>query len=300
MAHADGYGYDVGERASFLGIASNLLLFAVKISAGIIGRSQAMIADAFHTASDCLTSVGVLIGFRIASKPPDRHHPFGHARAESIAAKLVSIVLILVGVKVAFDSARVLVSGDLGEPGGIALAAAILSIVVKECTYRYVIHAGESIHSTSLRSDAYHHKSDVLSSVAALTGIAGAKLGVTFMDPLAGIIVAGFIIRMGAIAFHEAYDELMNAAPPEKLRRRLEHLAARVSGVREIKKIMVRKEGIELSVEIVIGVDGKITVREGHVVTEEIKKELLEKMPNVRSVIVHVEPVGYTDETEGV
>ena len=300
MAREVGNRYDAGEKASVLGIYSNILLFAVKLAAGIFGRSQAMIADAVHTASDFLTSLGVLIGFNIARKPPDTHHPFGHARAESIAAKLVAVVLILVGVKIAVDSAKVLVAGNLVEPGGIALFAAILSIAVKEITYRYVIRVSEDIKSTSLRSDAYHHRSDAFSSVAALIGIAGAKLGFRFMDPLAGIIVAGFVIRMGAVAFHEAYDELMNAAPPESLRLEMGRIAGRVPGVGEIKKIMVRKEGIELSVELVIGVDGIMSVRDGHVVTEKIKEKLSREIANMRNVIVHVEPVGYTDETESV
>ncbi len=284
------HGYKLGEKSARLGVFSNILLFAIKLFAGIAGRSQAMIADAFHTAADILTSACVFIGFKIAQKPPDKHHPFGHGRAESIMAKIVSLIVILVGLRIAYGSARILISGDMAAPGVIALVAAVISIVVKEITYRRVIYVSKKIRSTSLKADAYHHRSDVLSSVAALIGITGAMLGKTFMDPLAGIIVAGFIIKMGANIFHAAYDELMDAAPPEALREKIEKTVARVEGVEDVKGIMVRKTGIELFIEVTIGVDAAKTVEEGHLVTMKIKREVFREMPNVRDVIVHVEP----------
>ncbi|MFC1480507.1 cation diffusion facilitator family transporter, partial [Candidatus Omnitrophota bacterium] len=274
MSHVYNHGYKIGQKSAWLGISSNILLFAIKLFAGIFGRSQAMVADAFHTASDALTSVGVLIGFKIAEKPADEHHPFGHGRAESIAAKMVSLVLILVGLGIAYSSARVLITGNMTEPGSIALIIGIVSICVKEFTYRRVLSAGKKINSVSLKTDAYHHRSDVLSSIAAVVGIAGAKLGQTFMDPLAGIIVAGFIIKMGVEAFHMAYDELMDAAPPEELRRKIEKTIMMVDGVKEVKRIMVRKTGIEFFIEVIIGVDSGQTVEKAHQVTVNIKRHI--------------------------
>lgn len=291
-------GYKVGQRSAWLGILSNILLFVLKFFAGVVGRSQAMVADAFHTASDALTSIGVLVGFKIAEKPADEHHPLGHGRAESIAAKMVSLVLIIVGVRVAYGSARTLLYGGMTEPGIIALVAAILSIAVKEFTYRRVIAAGIKINSTSLKADAYHHRSDVLSSVAALIGIAGAMLGKTFLDPLAGVIVGGFIIKMGAENFHAAYDELMDAAPPAEFKKKIEEAVTGVDGVKELKKIMVRKTGIEFFIEAIIGVDGTKTVEEGHLVTVKIKRDIFKAIPNVKDVIVHVEPVRVPSEKE--
>ncbi len=288
-------GYKAGEKGARLGILSNVFLFAIKLFAGIFGRSQAMIADAFHTASDILTSAGVFIGFRIARKPADEHHPFGHGRAESIAAKIVSLILILVGLLVAYGSARKLISGDIAEPRYIALFAAVISIIVKEITYKRVISVSEKIHSASLKADAYHHRSDVFSSVAALIGIAGAKLGNAYMDPLAGVLVAGFIIKMGIESFHVAYDELMDAAPPAGLRRKMEAIVIGVEGVDEVKKIMVRKTGIEFFVEVIIGVDGTETVEEGHRVTAKIRQAMFNALPGLRDTIVHVEPRGGGD-----
>ncbi|MDP8299213.1 MAG: cation diffusion facilitator family transporter [Candidatus Tantalella remota] len=296
MNHNHDHSYKIGEKGAWLGIISNIILFGIKLFAGIFGRSQAMLADAFHTASDAFTSLGVFIGFKIAKQPADEHHPFGHGRAESIVAKLVSIVLIAVGLRIAYSSARILIAGELTEPGVIALVVAVVSIVVKEFTYRRVMRASKEINSSSLKADAYHHRSDVLSSVAALIGIAGAMRGYRFMDPLAGIIVAGFIIKIGGETFHVAYDELMDAAPPEELRDRIRAVILGTEGVEEVKKIMVRKAGIELLMEITIGVDAGKTVKEGHDVTERIKKNMFREIPEARDVLVHVEPSGALPE----
>lgn len=282
--------YKIGEKNAWLGIISNILLFIVKILAGIFGRSQAMIADAMHTASDALTSVAVVIGFKIAQEPPDEHHPFGHGRAESIAAKIVSIVLILVGADVAYNSGKVLFFGEIPEPGYIAVIAAIISIIVKEYTYRIVFSAGTEINSTSLKADACHHRSDAISSIAALIGILGAKIGQGFMDPLAGIVVAGFIIKMGFESFHVAYDELMDASPPAELKDKIEKAILDLKNVIRVKKIGVRKTGIEFFIEVTIGVAGEKTVKEGHIVTIEVKRAVLKNIQGVRDVTVHVEP----------
>ena len=284
-------GYKKGEQGALLGIASNALLFVVKISAGIFGRSQAMIADAFHTASDAVTSICVLIGFKIARKPADKHHPFGHGRAESIMAKIVSIILILVGLGIAYNSASMLVTGRVNTPGVVAIFAAIISIIVKELTYRYVYSQSKKINSSSLKADAYHHRSDALSSVVALVGIAGARFGKTFLDPLAGIIIAGLIIKMGVESFHAAYDELMDAAPSKEFQKNIEEMIDEVEGVKKVKKIMARKSGIEFFVEATIGVDGDITVKEGHAITDKIRQNVFKKAPNVKDILVHVEPV---------
>jgi len=295
MAHVHDHGYELGERGAWTGIISNIILFTAKIFAGIYGRSQAMIADAFHTLSDAVTSITVLIGFKVAKKPADEHHPFGHGRAESIAAKIVSLILIALGIKLAVDSARIFIQGEMGQPGVVALYAAILSIIVKEITYRRVIRVSKKIKSASLKADAYHHRSDVLSSVAALVGIAGARMGWTFMDPLAGILVAGFIIKIGAEVFHVAYDELMDAAPPEEFQKKIRDIATCCSGVDEVKSVMTRKSGLDFFLEITIGVDGKKTVEEAHRTTVDIKRSIMKEIPSVLDVLVHVEPRGKSD-----
>jgi cation diffusion facilitator family transporter len=292
MHRIDSGKYRTGEKGAWTGIISNLGLFVMKLAAGIAGGSQAMIADAFHTASDVLTSVGVLIGFVVAKQPADDHHPYGHGRAESISAKLVSIVLIAAGFGIAYDSAQMLLTGELKEPGIIALAAAVVSIIIKQIAYVKVRRMASGIRSVSLEADAYHHRSDVFSSMAALAGIAGARMGYAFMDPLAGILVSGFIIKIGADLFHKAYDELMDAAPPEDLRCEVEKLAGSVDGVMEVKKIMSRKAGIEYFFEIIIGIDADLTVSEGHDITHRVRRMIFEQCPDTHDVIVHAEPAG--------
>jgi cation diffusion facilitator family transporter len=282
--------YESAEKSARLGIWTNLTLFVIKILAGILGSSQAMVADAFHTASDGFTSIGVLLGFKIAKQPPDEHHPFGHGRAESIMGKLMALVLIGVGVAVAFRSVGALISSSVHKPGNIALFAALVSIFVKEIVYRKVVKTAKEVGSSSLEADAWHHRSDALSSIAAIIGIAGAKWGHHYMDPMAGIIVAGFIVKAGAEAFHKAYDELMDAAPPEHTKKDIEFAVNSVDGVLEVRKVMARKTGIEMFLEITIGVEGSKTVREGHTITIKVKRAVMNSVSNVKGVVVHVEP----------
>lgn len=288
-------GYKAGEEGAWFGIMSNLFLFVVKIFAGIFGRSQAMVADAVHTGSDALTSIGVLIGFRIARKPADEHHPLGHGKTESFVASIIAMVLMALGVIIIFHSGRTILSGDFGIPGNVALIVALISIVVKEFTYRRVIKMGNEIGSASLKADAYHHRSDVLSSVAAFIGILGARIGYPIMDPLASIVVAGFIVKMGADTFHLAYDELLDAAPPDDFYAKIRGLVESVDGVAQIKDICVRKAGIEHFLEITIGVKGDMSVIESHMITVKIKNVLCGELPSVKDVVVHVEPIGSKD-----
>ena len=282
--------YLAAEKGAFLGIWVNILLFVLKILAGFLGRSQAMVADAFHTASDAFTSIGVLLGFKLAKQPPDEHHPFGHGRAESIIAKLMAMVLIGVGVGVAFRSVGTLISSNTDKPGNIALFAALVSMAAKEILYRKTIKTAKAVQSTSLEADAWHHRSDALSSIAALIGIAGAKTGRYYMDPMAGIIVAGFIVKSGVDAFHKAYDELMDAAPSDNVKNQIVSAAISVDGVIEVKKVMARKTGMEMFLEIIIGIDGTMTVKEGHTITIRVKRAVINSVQNVRGVTVHVEP----------
>jgi cation diffusion facilitator family transporter len=205
-------------------------------------------------------------------------------------AKIVAIILILVGLKLVHDSAKILIMKEMVRPGIMPLAAAAISIIIKEITYRQVIFKSRQINSASLRADAYHHRSDVLSSVAALAGIIGARMGWTFLDPLAGILVAGFIIKIGTEAFHVAYDELMDAAPPKRIVEKIKAIVTGTDGVKEVKKVMVRKYGIEFFLELTIGVDGSKSVQEGHSITTKVEDNICKSMPDVEDVVVHVEP----------
>jgi len=288
--HAHDDNYKKGERGALMSICINLGLFFFKGFAGIFGLSHAMVADALHTASDLLTSIGVLIGFKIAKQPPDAHHPYGHGKAESIMAKLVALSLIILGVKVAYDAVKVIALQELVRPRQIALWAAIISILAKEALFRYTYHIGKKISSTSLMADAWHHRTDAFSSVAALIGISGARLGFPVLDPIAGLVVAVFVIKIGFSTFHKAYDELMDASLPKSVMDEIHKLVWDVRDVKKIKNIKARKLGIDVFIDMTIDVDSKISVEEAHNITVKVRQNILTKLPNTKDVMIHVEP----------
>jgi cation diffusion facilitator family transporter len=288
--HDHSHDYDIGRHGAKVGVGVNTTLFIGKLVVGVLGRSHAMVADALHTATDAFTSIGVYIGFKIAQKPPDAEHPYGHGRAESIAAKLVSFVLILGGLKVAFDSAMYIIHKDLCIPRAYTLIAAILSIVVKEWMFRYTYGIGRKIQSNSLMSDAWHHRSDALSSVAALIGIGGARLGFPILDPLAGIAVSIFVIKAGLRLFHTAYDELMDAALPDETMELIKKYSVEIEGVKRVQDVKGRKMGIEIMIDMTIEVDRNMSVEDAHSITSKIKQNILKNVRGAKNVLIHVEP----------
>ncbi len=288
--HDHSHDYDKGRHGAKIGITANTLLFAGKLAVGVLGRSQAMLADALHTAADAFTSLGVYIGLKIAQKPPDAEHPYGHGRAESIAAKLISFALILAGLKVAFDSALYIIRRDYAVPHAYTLAAAVISIIVKEWMFRYTYAIGRKIQSGSLKSDAWHHRTDALSSVAALIGITGARMGLPVLDPLTGIAVSIFVIKAGLRLFHEAYDELMDAALPGDIIGNIRKLAMDIEDIRGVKDIKGRKMGIDIMLDMTIEVDGGMSVEKAHIITARIKRSVLRNVYGAKDVLIHVEP----------
>ena len=288
--HKHDEDYNTGKHGAKVGIGINAILFAFKLFAGIFGRSHAMIADALHTASDSITSIGVFIGFKIAQKPADAEHPYGHGRAESIVAKLVSLALIIGGLKVAFDSGHAIIFHDMVVPRAVALWAAVISIIVKETLFRYTYKLGNKIQSASLKADAWHHRTDAFSSVAALIGIGGAMAGFPIMDPIAGLVVSVIVIKAGLQIFHTAYDELMDAALPGRMLKRIEELSFEVEGVRGVKDLKGRKMGIDIIVDMTVEVDGGITVKEAHLITAKVRRNILNNLHGAKDIFIHIEP----------
>lgn len=282
--------YHKGERGALITILTNALLFAIKLFAGIFGRSHAMLADALHTSSDLVTTLIVLVGFRIGRQPPDPHHPYGHGKAESIAAKLVAIILIIFGFWIGLNALRAIFKRELFVPHFVALWAAVISIFTKEVLFQYTFRLGRKIGSTSLTADAWHHRSDALSSGAALAGIAGARAGFPYLDPVAGIVVAAVVIKIGFRFFHRAYDELMDAALGERIMNRIRTQAFKVKGVKLLANLKARKMGMEIFVDMTIKVAKNKSVEEGHTIAERVKDSILLHIPNVKEVLVHVEP----------
>jgi cation diffusion facilitator family transporter len=284
------HSYRHAEKGSVVSLAVNAALFVFKIFAGIAGNSNAMIADALDTLGDAMTSTGMLVGFKIAKRPADDGHPYGHGKAESIIAKLLAIFLIFLGFKVAYNSIHVMASHTVYVPGMIALAAAVLSIVVKLGLFHYTNMLGKKISSTAMTVYSWNIASDVFSSTAALVGIAGSRLGYPIMDPLAALVLSFFVMRAGFTGFHRAYDELMDGAPAKSVIDGMRQIAMMNKDVRAIKDIKVRKMGLDLMVDMTIAVDKHMTVESGHRITDAVRDDIIKKIPSAREVFIHVEP----------
>ncbi|MDP3788865.1 MAG: cation diffusion facilitator family transporter [Candidatus Omnitrophota bacterium] len=287
-------GYEKCERGSFISALVNAVLFLFKIFAGIVGHSNAMIADAFDTLGDVMTSTGMIVGFRIAKQPPDDHHPYGHGRAESIIAKLLAIFLLLLGLKVAYNSLHAIYDGVMLSktytPGMIALVAAVVSIVGKLGLFQYLRALNNGLSSTSIMVYTWNILADVFSSLIAFIGIAGARMGMPLLDPIAAFILSLFIIKTGFEGFHRAYDELMDAAPSEEIMDRIREATLLSKSVKAIQGVKVRKMGLDLIIDMTIDVDKDISVEDGHKITEQITKNIMDKIPTAKEVFIHVEP----------
>ncbi len=283
-------GYQDAERGSIVTFLVNGVLFLFKIFAGIVGHSNAMIADALDTLGDAMTAAGMLVGFKIAKRPADSEHPYGHGKAESIIAKLLAIFLIALGAKVAYNSIHVMISHQTYIPGRIALIAAIVSIIVKLALFQYTNLLGRKISSTAMTVYSWNLASDVFSSFAALVGIAGARLGFPLMDPIAAFVLSLLVIKAGFLGFHRAYDELMDGAPEKSVIDGIRRITLMNKNVKTIKDIKVRKMGLDIMIDMTIDVDKNMTVEKGHLVTDVIRNDILTKIPTAKEVFIHVEP----------
>ncbi|RKY83131.1 cation transporter, partial [candidate division KSB1 bacterium] len=290
--------YREGQRAATIGIILNFILASGKIFFGIIGKSSALITDGIHSASDIITSFAVFLGMKIAKKPPDKEHPYGHGKAENIAAKTVAIILIFVSLEIVYLNISHITDKHIHLPASITVWVAIASIVLKEGLFQYKISIGRKINSSSLISDAWHHRSDAFSSLIVLVGITGAKVGGTrfaFLDNVAAIIVGVIILVIGIKLFIKTSAELMDKMPENKILKQINTIALSVEGVKDTETLKARKIGLDIFVDIHIEVDKDITVKEGHNIARNVKNVLKERIPLIKDVLVHIEPF-YPDD----
>ena len=277
---------------TLVGAALNSLLILLKLSAGIIGKSQALIADAVHSFSDLVTDAVVLFGLRIGGKSPDEEHPFGHARIETLASAIVGLALIVtalyLGVKAAFD----IYLHEEYFPTNIALVGAIVSIAVKEALYHYTVHTGRRIKSQLIVANAWHHRSDALSSVAVLLGVIGTRINPAWhmLDSFAAGLVSFFIVRVGLRILGNSLREFTDTAPKVDTLDSIRNCARNVEGVLDIHDLRVRTAGGLYQMEIHITVDGHIPVVDGHRVAKEVERCLSHDIEGIDRIIVHVDP----------
>ncbi|WP_352420318.1 cation diffusion facilitator family transporter [Proteiniborus sp.] len=286
----DNERFRIASRLTWFTIILNGILAILKIGIGIISSSTAMIADGVHTVSDVGSSLGIIVGFIISKKPEDSKHQYGHEKAESIAGFVLSLMLIAVGVKIGYSSIEIMISGNTKVPGVLALWAAIVSIVVKEFQYRITMSQGKRINSSALMADAWHHRSDALSSIGTLVGIAGARLGYEIFDPLAGLIVSVIVVKVGVELFLKGYNELMDSSIEEDKLIQISNLILGETKIESICDIKARKHGSKIFVDVEVCVNPNISVLEGHDLAEDVEKVVYDNLDNVKKVLVHVNP----------
>lgn len=282
--------YKLGKKVSIYTIVANLVLTIIKLIAGTIGNSSAIVADGIHTASDVITTIIVILGLSIASKEPDKEHPYGHEKFESAMAKLVSMLLFATGLYLGYKSSIILINKDFSRPGRIALAAAGISIVIKEIMYRYTISTAKKIESIAMEADAWHHRSDAFSSIGTFIGVLGARLGYPFLDPIAAIIVSIFIMRVAINLYIKSIDELVDKSADSKTIKNIREIALAVKGVKEINNLKTRVAGNRIYVDLEISVNGDLSVEEGHDIAENVHSLVTKKVPKVKDCMVHIEP----------
>lgn len=287
--------YKLGVKTSWITVILNIVLAIIKITAGILGSSSAMLADGVHTLSDVMSTFVVILGLKVSSKKPDKEHPYGHERYESIFAKVISILLILTGLYIGYEALQTIIQGNIARPGSIALVAAVFSIITKEIMYQYTIRVAKKIKSISMEADAWHHRSDALSSLGTLVGIFGARLGFTALDPIAGMIVSIFVLKVGVDLYLKSVSELVDESASDETIEKIRSSISTVEGVKSINELKTRVFGNRIFVDLDIGVDPFITVEEGHDITKEVHDQLEKDIEDIKHCTVHVEP--YKDET---
>ncbi len=289
-------------RVSFVTIAVNLLLSVFKLAAGLIAHSGAMLSDAVHSASDVFSTFIVIAGIRIAGKKSDKEHPYGHERMECVAAIVLATLLCVTGLGIGSSAVRMIARGKVGSsvvPGFLALAAAIGSIVTKEAMFWYTRGYAKKIDSGALMADAWHHRSDALSSVGALVGIVGARMGYPVMDPAASIVICLFIVKAAYDIFKDAIDKMVDKACDDVVEEELRKCALSHSGVLGIDLLQTRVFGNKIYVDLEICADGRKTLEETHAIAERVHDSIEQRFPKVKHIMVHVNPNGPGEKTYG-
>ncbi len=280
-------------RVSTVSIVANCILTVFKLLAGVIAHSGAMISDAIHSASDVFSTVVVIIGIRISRRASDKDHPYGHERLECVAAIVLATILAFTGLGIGYAAVRKIAGGDyagLEVPGRLALVAAVVSILVKEAMYQYTRICAKRIDSSALMADAWHHRSDALSSVGALIGIGGARLGFPISDPVASVVICVFIEKAAYEIFMDAVDKMVDKACDEETEKELRQCALEQEGVLGVDLLHTRVFGNKIYVDIEICADGDETLRQAHAVAERVHNSIEKNFPRVKHIMVHVNP----------
>ncbi len=280
-------------KVTTITIVGNLILSAFKFAAGIIAHSGAMISDSIHSASDVFSSIIVIIGVKLSAKAPDKEHPYGHERMECVAAIVLSVILLITGLFVGYNAISNIIGGNYSElntPGMLALVAAIVSIITKEAMFWYTKIYAKRLDSGALMADAWHHRSDAFSSIGALIGIAGARMGLPVSDSIASIVICIFICKAAFDIFKDAINKMVDHSCDDSTEDAIRRCALSQDGVLSVDSLHTRIFGNKIYVDMEIGADGSRTLNEAHSVAETVHGAIEKEFSKVKHIMVHVNP----------
>ncbi|WP_432667693.1 cation diffusion facilitator family transporter [Wukongibacter baidiensis] len=280
----------IANRVSVVTIIANVILSAAKIFIGFIGRSHAIIADGVHSLSDVFSTVVALIGIRLANKEDDENHPYGHEKIEPVMGKVLANILLLTAIFMGYNGIKSIIQGDYTIPGKITIYAAIFSIIVKEWMYRYTKVAAKKIESSALLADAWHHRTDALSSVGSLIGVTGAILGYAILDSIAAVVISVFVAKVAFDIYLQSVKELIDSAADEETIKDIKKIIHGTKGVIDIDKLKTRIHANKLYVDVEIAVDRALTVSQAHDIAENVHDKIEKDLRKVKHCMVHVNP----------
>ena len=278
---------------STVGILGNVILTAFKLLAGIIGHSGAMISDAVHSLSDVFATFIAFLGVKLSKKSADSEHPYGHDRLECVASMVLAAILLATGIGIGMSGVKTIIAGDyshLQAPGTIALVAAIVSILTKEGMFWYTRHYAKILDSAAFMADAWHHRSDAFSSIGALVGIAGARMGFPVMDSIASLVIFVFIIKAAYDIFKDAMDKMVDHSCDEETENQIRDCVRKNKYVEGIDLLQTRIFGNKIYVDMEIALDGSMSLREAHKIAESVHDSIEQNFPKVKHIMVHVNP----------
>jgi len=282
--------FDSADRIIKIGFWVNAILMVFKLSAGYWGRSDAVFADGIESACDFVAIFSTMMALKLGRQPFDANHPYGHGRAESLAALLISLVIFVTGGWILFESVVTILAGEFKTPGWIAVGAAFVTIIIKEWLHRISRKTGEKLESPALLAIAKDHRKDAITSVATLIGVVGAFFGSGIMDPLAAGLTSFFILHIGYQTFMEAAHDLMDGSAPADFIDALQQLAESVERVEHVHEIRARRSGQYMIVDLKLEMDPEMTVKQSHDIATEVKKLIFDHYPGVGDVMIHINP----------
>lgn len=285
-------------RVTLMGSVVNVILLVFKFIAGILGGSAAMIADAVHSLSDFLTDIIVIAFVRISSKPEDEDHDYGHGKYETLATSIIGLALLMVGLYIFYNGARqiwdVMHGAEIEQPGLVALIAAIVSILLKEWTYRFTVSVGKKVESQAVIANAWHHRSDALSSIGTAIGIGGAILlgkGWAVLDPVAALVVSVFIVKTALGLLSTSSGELLEKSLPKEVEKKIVDIVESEPEVSEVHHLCTRRIGSNIAIEMHIRMPGEISLKDSHTRASDIERMLRQHFGEHTHINLHVEPL---------